>query len=168
MDKENLLKYYSSIKEKIHQIEEFNSKFIDYKNLIDKKEFKTTEETFNNLKKRIEKYRKTIDEYYTKTNRAKTIASSHEKIIKNLNMENISLNKKLNNKNINEKISFPILSNTSSDWKVNLFKNSKLNLNNITHYKIGSLIDDKVISKSTKNSNNKISFNNPYYRFPES
>ena len=168
MDKENLLKYYSSIKEKIHQIEEFNSKFIDYKNLIDKKEFKTTEETFNNLKKRIEKYRKTIDEYYTKTNRAKTIASSHEKIIKNLNMENISLNKKLKNKNINEKISFPILSNTSSDWKVNLFKNSKLNLNNITHYKIGSLIDDKVISKSTKNSNNKISFNNPYYRFPES
>ena len=84
-------------------------------------------------------------------------------------MENISLNKKLKNKNINEKISFPILSNTSSDWKVNLFKNSKLNLkNNITHYKIGSLIDDKIISKSTKNSNNKISFNNPYYRFPES
>ena len=169
MDKENLLKYYSSIKEKIYQIEEFNSKFIDYKNMIDKKQFKTTEDTFNNLKKRIEKYRKTIDEYSSKTNRAKTIVSSHEKIIKSLNLENTSLNKKLNNKNINEKNSFPILSNTSSDWKVNLFKNSKLNLkNNITHYKIGSLIDDKIISKSTKNSNNKISFNNPYYRFPES
>ena len=40
MDKENLLKYYSSIKEKIHQIEEFNSKFIDYKNILIKKNLK--------------------------------------------------------------------------------------------------------------------------------
>ena len=168
MDKNDLLQYYKSIKEKIYEIEEFNSKFIDYKNMINKNDFKTTEETFNNLKKRIENYRKTIDEYHSKTNRAKTIQSSNEKIIKSLNMENITLNRKLNNKKINDKISYPILSNTSSDWKVNLFKNSKLNLNNVTHYKLGNIFDDKIISKSTKNSNNKLSFNNPYYRFPES
>ena len=168
MDKKDLLQYYKSIKEKIYEIEEFNSKFIDYKNMINKNDFKTTEETFNNLKKRIENYRKTIDEYHSKTNRAKTIQSSNEKIIKSLNMENITLNRKLNNKKINDKISYPILSNTSSDWKVNLFKNSKLNLNNVTHYKLGNIFDDKIISKSTKNSNNKLSFNNPYYRFPES
>ncbi len=176
MNKESLLNYYRNIKEKINEIEDFNNKYIDNKKFIDKNKFKITEETFNDLNKKVEKYKKIIDEYHIKTNNAKAILSSHEKVLKSLNMENYLLNKKLNNNTINHKFNFPIISNTSSDWKItysNIYsKTPKLNLNNINYN-----FEKEKKNHTVRNNNELINYNNyksnsdnninSYYRFPE-
>ena len=91
-------------------------------------------------------------------------------------MENYLLNKKLNNNTINHKINFPIISNTSSDWKItysNIYsKTPKLNLNNINYN-----FEKKKKNHTVRNNNELINYGNyksnsdnninSYYRFPE-
>ena len=105
-DKIDLMNYYRKIKSKLYEIEEFNSKYIDYSKKYDNNLFNSNEENCLDLENKLEKYKNQIDEFSNKFNNLQSIVSTHKKMIEKLNMENVLLRKKLNEKNINDKISF--------------------------------------------------------------
>ena len=196
-DKIDLMNYYRKIKNKLYEIEEFNSKYIDYNKKYDKNMFQSNEENVLDLENKIEKCKNQIDEYSNKLINLQNIISTHKKMIEKLNMENILLKKKLNEKNLNDKISFgrnknDFISNftTNTNWKNNLRKRSNLSsgnvisfLNNIPTLSNNTLSNPNINEnkssflkrpvtamknlKNNLNINNNNNYSNPYLRFPE-
>ena len=179
MDKVQLINYFKKIKGKLHEIEEFNTKYIDYRQKYDNNLFKSNEEITIDLYNKIEKQKKLIDEFSLKYNNLQNIESTHKKMIEKLNMENFMLMKKLNEKNLNDKISF---FQTSTNWNFNKkgyvsnknnsdFKNNNINSsfgNIITNYNNKVNGQNKEFNRpiTAFGKNNKSEYNS-YLKFPE-
>ena len=183
MDKVELINYFKKIKGKLKEIEEFNTKYIDYNEKYDNNLFKSNEEIINELYNKIDKQKKLIDEFSLKYNNVQNIESTHKKMIEKLNMENFMLMKKLNEKNINDKISFGLNSNfpTTSNW--NISKKDYISKKNFNDYKninssFGNITKNYNNKKNFQNNSfnrpttaigkNNINENNSYLKFPES
>ena len=176
MSETNLMNYYKKIKGKLFEIEEFNSKYINYSNFkYDEKSIKSNEEIIKDLKNKLEKIKNLINDYSTKTNDLQNIISTHKKMTDKLSIENLLLKKKLREKNINSKITF-FPNYTLYETKNKKTDFSSLNISNLPNSQINfhspnvqyNSFKRPITSTLKKNTNNNtINIYNPYLKFPE-
>ena len=112
MEKEDIINHCLNLNKKVNEIENYFEKYTLYKKGYDVKEFEYNEKHVENLYEKIRRLNKNIDEQVEINNKNKIIIESQNRSIINLKNENLLLRNQLEGKEINDKISFPILNNS--------------------------------------------------------
>ena len=111
MEKEEIINYCLEMNKRINNIEDYIEKYAQYKRGFNIKEFELTESHVANLYDQIKRLNKNIDEQVDINNRNKIIIESQNRTINNLKNENLLLKNQLEGKELNERISYPVLNN---------------------------------------------------------
>ena len=184
MERDDLFQYVKTIKDKIDDLNDYNTKYINHKIGYSVKEFEINDNKINELYSKIDHYKKLLEEQTSKYKKSKIIIESDERTIEKLRNENFMLKKMIEKKNFEPlKISsynnFNSLYNIPPKTTTNFtnfissetnFKNSQIQIPEITSKKGNTSYPTQVTlptAISTKqnvfnynNKNNKKSFTN--------
>ena len=184
MERDDLFQYVKTIKDKIDDLNDYNTKYINHKIGYSVKEFEINDNKINELYSKIDHYKKILEEQTSKYKKSKIIIESDERTIEKLRNENFMLKKMIEKKNFEPlKISsynnFNSLYNIPPKTTTNFtnfissetnFKNSQIQIPEITSKKGNTSYPTQVTlptAISTKqnvfnynNKNNKKSFTN--------
>ena len=111
MEKEDIINHCLNLNKKVNEIENYFEKYTLYKKGYDVKEFEYNEKHVENLYEKIRRLNKNIDEQVEINNKNKIIIESQNRSIINLKNENLLLKNQLEGKELNERISYPVLNN---------------------------------------------------------
>jgi hypothetical protein len=132
MEKEEIINHCLDLNKRVNNIEDYVEKYAKYKRGYNIKEFELTESHVANLYEQIKRLNKNIDEQVDINNRNKIIIESQNRTINNLKNENLLLKNQLEGKELNERISYPVLNNQtktlSSRNNINSYLKSKNNV----------------------------------------
>ena len=99
MDRDTLFEYIKPIKEKIDDLNDFNTKYINHKIGYSVKEFEINDNKINELYSKVDHYKKLLEEQTSKYKKSKMIIESDERTIEKLRNENFMLKKMIDKKN---------------------------------------------------------------------
>ena len=184
MERDDLFEYVKKIKEKIDDLNDYNTKYINHKIGYSVKEFEINDNKINELYSKIDHYKKILEEQTSKYKKSKIIIESDERTIEKLRNENFILKKMIEKKNFEPlKISsynnfnsvYNIPTKTTTNFTKNFitsdsnFKNSQIQIPEIiskkgnTSYPTQITLPTAVSTKQNVFNNNKYnkkSFNN--------
>ena len=184
MERDDLFEYVKKIKEKIDDLNDYNTKYINHKIGYSVKEFEINDNKIKELYSKIDHYKKLLEEQTSKYKKSKIIIESDERTIEKLRNENFMLKKMIEKKNFEPlKISsynnfnsfYNIPTKTATNFNKNFitsetnFKNPQIQIPEITSKKGNTSYPTQITlptAVSTKqnvfnnNKYNKKSFNN--------